>query len=79
MDVKSRDYYIDNIVPGNIVAFRVEDRMYTGKIYSIEEGSYTIKTKNASVYHVEKDRIVWVKNGSHWPQSIYEALKLNSR
>lgn len=79
MDTKNRDFYIENIVPGNIVAFRVEDRMYTGKIYSIEEESYTIKTKNASVYHVGKEQIVWVKNGSHWPKSIYDALKLNSR
>ena len=79
MDVKSRDYYIENIVPGNIVAFRIDDRMYAGKVYSIEEGSYTIKTKNASVYHIVKDDIVWVKNGSHWPKGVFDALKLNTR
>ena len=79
METKSRDFYISSIVPGNIVAFRIDDRMYAGKIHSVDEEGYTIKTKNASVYHVTADCIVWVKNGSHWPKGVFDALKLNTR
>lgn len=79
--MKNRDFYIDNIQEGNIVAFTIGDNMYSGKVVSIIKqdeklGSlFTIKTKNGSVYYVHPVEIVWVKTGSHWPNGIFNALK----
>lgn len=78
---KTKKNYIENIQIGNIIAFKVEEDMYSGKVVDIsrsDEGvpQFTVKTKNGSVYFPEVDDITWVKNGSHWPVGIYNALKL---
>ena len=78
MSDKTRDSFISNIQVGNIVAFKIGENMYSGKIESIsnaEEVTFTIKTKNCSVYYVGKHDIIWVKNGSRWPVGIFNALK----
>lgn len=72
---KSREQYIKNIVPGNIVAFKNGTGMYSGKVEAVEGTTYTIRTKNCSVYYIEAEDIVWVKNGTHWPIGIFNALK----
>ena len=78
MDKKRREYYVANIAIGNIVAFKDEETMFSGKIVQLPETSsdkFVIKMKNGSIYYVEADDIVWVKNGSHWPNGIFNALK----
>ena len=77
MELKSKKDFIENIQPGNIVAFKIEDDMYSGKVIGICEYGFTVKTKNGSVYYPTRDDIAWVKNGSHWPVGIYNALKLS--
>lgn len=72
---KSRAYFLDNMKPGNVVAFNMSDRMLSGRIKDISNGIVTIKTKNGSIFHVEKEKIVWVLTGSHWPVGIYNALR----
>lgn len=78
---KTKKDYVDNIQIGNIIAFKVGEDMYSGKVIDISiysEGvfQYTVKTKNGSVYFPSVDDITWIKNGSHWPVGIYNALKL---
>ena len=76
---KNRDFYLSQLSVGNIVAFRIGDCMYSGKVVSLhdKESSLicTVKTKNGSVYYPHADEIVWIKNGSYWPSGIYNALK----
>lgn len=71
---KSREYYINLLRVGNIVAFKYDDNMFSGKVIEIAD-DIVVKTKNGSVYTIKKDSIVWVKNGTHWPVGIYNALK----
>ena len=78
MDEKSREFFLSNIAEGNIVAFRVDEKMYSGKIMSIENEQITVQTKNGSVYFIAKSDVVWVKNGTFWPKGIYNALKLSN-
>ena len=78
MERKTRGEFLSNLQLGNIVAFRVGDYMYSGKVVFIVEGDdkvVTIKTKNGSVYYPHISEIVWIKNGTHWPQGIFNALK----
>lgn len=78
MERRTREEFLSNLQLGNIVAFRVGDYMYSGKVVSIVEGddkAVTIKTKNGSVYYPHISEIVWIKNGTHWPQGIFNALK----
>lgn len=75
---KSRESFIKNIVTGNIVAFKSEKGMFSGKIVEISDDTFTIETKNKSIFYVESENIVWVKNGTHWPEGIYNALKKRS-
>ena len=75
----TREFYLSTIEPGTIVAFKVLDHMLSGKVASSDEETYTVITKNGSVYYPKKEEITWVKNGSRWPRGIYNALKLNSK
>lgn len=76
---KSREFYLNSLEEGNIIAFRMEEKMYTGKVISIEEEKLTVMTKNGSVYYPTKENVVWVKNGTFWPQGVYNALKLTNK
>lgn len=80
MERRTREEFLSNLQLGNIVAFRVGDYMYSGKVVSIVDNLdvgkvITIKTKNGSVYYPHVSEIVWIKNGTHWPQGIFNALK----
>lgn len=80
MERKTRNDYIRNLQLGNIVAFKTGDSMFSGKVVSIAENglddkTITIKTKNGSVYYPHLSDIVWIKNGSYWPEGIFNALK----
>lgn len=73
--MKTREEYLANLAVGNIVAFKNDEYMYSGKVEAFSNGTVTIKTKNASVYYIRIEDIIWVKNGSHWPKGIFNALK----
>lgn len=72
---RTRGHYIDNLQPGNIIAFRIQEDMFSGKVIEINDFDVVVKTKNGSVYNPTKDDIAWIKNGSHWPVGIFKALK----
>lgn len=78
MKNKTRNQYLEMIQPGNIVAFRFLDKMFSGKVIEPVPNGWTVQTKNGSLYVVEKDNIAWVKNGSYWPIGIYNALKYSN-
>mgnify|MGYP004649131643 FL=1 len=71
---KKKNEYIENMCIGNIVAFKREDLMFSGKVVDIAD-NVTIQTPNNSIFYVEKTDIVWVKVGTKWPLGIYNALK----
>ena len=80
-NLKTRSDYLNEMQPGNIIAFTSADRMVAGRVVSIVDNNthetITVKTKNGSVYFPKRTDIVWVKTGSRWPIGIYNALKLN--
>lgn len=77
---KSREEYIKNICPGNIVAFNSGEYMFSGRVIDFSPTNrVVIKTRNGSVFFVERNDIVWVKTGSKWPLGIYNALKLKQK
>lgn len=76
MDKKTRQEYLENLQIGNIVAFKVGEHMFSGKVVSFPGMCrITVKTKNGSVYYPDISDVVWIKNGTHWPQGIFNALK----
>ena len=80
MERRTSEEYLSKHQLGNIVACRVGEQMNTGKVVSIVDNTdvgkvITIKTKNGSVYYPHISEIVWIKNGTHWPQGIFNALK----
>ena len=72
---KTKQEYISNICVGNIVAFKIEDLMFSGKVIEVSEDKVTIQTPNNSIFYVERENVVWVKIGTKWPVGIYNALK----
>lgn len=72
---KTKQEYISNICVGNIVAFKREDLMFSGKVIGVSEDKITIQTPNNSIFYVERENVVWVKIGTKWPVGIYNALK----
>ena len=71
---KTKKDYIDNLCIGNIVAFKREDLMFSGKVIDIKE-QVTIQTPNNSIFYIDKKDVVWIKVGTKWPLGIYNALK----
>ena len=76
MSEKSREHYLNQLSIGQIIAFRINEAMFTGKVIQLTPEHLVVKTKNGSVYYPTKDQVVWVKNGTYWPKGIYNALKL---
>lgn len=76
--MKTREEYIQNLQKGNLVAFRNKEGMYSGTVQDISD-KVMVKTNNGSIYFVEKKNIVWVKNGTHWPIGVYNALMETKR
>ena len=72
---KTKQEYISIICVGNIVAFKIEDLMFSGKVIEVSEDKVTIQTPNNSIFYVERENVVWVKIGTKWPVGIYNALK----
>lgn len=74
----TREEYLNTVEVNSVVAFRMGDAVFSGKIISIDwerPNPFVAKTNNGSVYFVSKQDIMWVKNGSKWPVGIYNALK----
>ena len=59
---KTKQEYISNICVGNIVAFKREDLMFSGKVIEVSEDKVTIQTPNNSIFYVERENVVWVKS-----------------
>lgn len=72
---KTKQDYINNLCVGNIVAFKREDLMFSGKVIAKDSGQVVIQTPNNSIFYVERENVVWVKIGTKWPVGIYNALK----
>lgn len=76
MKPKSREFYLKSISIGTIVAFKNSDKLFSGKVIEIKNDKLTVQTKNCSVYYINVNDVVWVKNGTNWPVGIYNALKI---
>lgn len=74
-NTKTREYYVDMATVGMTIAFIENNVMLSGKIIAIENDTFTIRTKNCSIYFVKKQNVVWVRTGTHWPVGIYNALR----
>lgn len=78
---RTREYFVENMQVGNVVAFTVDSptgpKMLSGRVIQIATDKVTIRTKNASIFYPKKDQIVWVRTGTKWPLGIYNALKFN--
>ena len=76
-----REQFINNISVGNIVAFRSNSCMYSAKVIEVRDANkpLVVQTKNGSILYVDRQDVAWVKNGTHWPAGIYNALKYTKR
>ena len=76
-----REQFINNISVGNIVAFRSNSGMYSAKVIEVRDANKPLKKKkkNGSILYVDRQDVAWVKNGTHWPAGIYNALKYTKR
>lgn len=72
---KTREYFVEHIEPGNMVAFNTSTCMASGRVIEISPTSITVQTLNGSIFFIPKSDIVWVKQGTRWPLGIYNALR----
>lgn len=76
--MKNKQQYLDSLKVGQIVAFKINDKMISAKVsYFLKDGSVEVETKNGSKYYIKTEEISWVKTGARWPAGIYNALKAN--
>lgn len=74
MSCKSK--YIEQAVPGTIVAFRVDEyKVLSGIIEEVHALEFVIRTKNGVKFTVRKRNVIWVRTGPRWPRGVYLALK----
>lgn len=80
---QTRQFYIDNMQLGNVVAFTISkdgsQTMLSGRVRHITNDVVTVQTKNGSIFYPRKDQIVWVRTGTRWPLGIYNALKFGKK
>lgn len=80
---QTRQFYIDNMQLGNVVAFTItkdgSQTMLSGRVRNITNDVVTVQTKNGSIFYLKKDQIVWVRTGTRWPLGIYNALKFGKK
>nr|DAZ12657.1 MAG TPA: hypothetical protein [Caudoviricetes sp.] len=80
---QTRQFYIDNMQLGNVVAFTISkdghQTMLSGRVRSITPEAVTVQTKNGSIFYPKKDQVVWVRTGTRWPLGIYNALKFGKK
>lgn len=70
--------YIDEAVPGNLVAFRNSSyRVKSAKIVkkSTVDKKLLLETKYGKQHLVPYSDIVWVNTTGHWPRWVYDLLK----
>lgn len=70
--------YIDEAVPGNLVAFRNSNyRVKSAKIVkkSTADKKLLLETKYGKQHLVPYSDIVWVNTTGHWPRWVYDLLK----
>ena len=79
MLTEARKKYLDSLSVDNIVAFKNGNNVFSGKVIEIVGKYATIQTPNGSIYYVSKQDISWIKNGSHWPTGIFNALKRSKK
>jgi len=72
---KGKKDYVENAESGLLVAFRIGNKITTGKIKQNLQNYYIIETIKGSKLKVNKENILWVKTGQRWPNHIYNALK----
>lgn len=77
--MKTKQSYLENLKPGQIIAFKNREKMLTAKVIEIEDHTVCVETRNGSKYFIQLEDVSWVKTGSRWPSGIYNALKNNSK
>lgn len=74
--MSKREDLLNNISVGNIIAFTdTSQEMYSGRVVEIKDKTLVVRTKNGSVFFVDRSHVTWVKNGTRWPTGIFNALK----
>lgn len=76
---KGKEVYIDNIVVGDLLAFRVElgdEKLISGKVITIKSDGFGIQTKNGTQYNITAEHIAWVNTTGKWPKGVMDAFKL---
>lgn len=76
IQTKSKQIYIDTIVPGVLVAFQA-DKVRSAKVLKKSTKNRKLKliTEYGREFIVGFDDILWVKTGTRWPKGIYQLLK----
>jgi hypothetical protein len=59
---------------GMIVAFYINESLFSGMITEIHQEKFAIQTKNGNRFLVNKKDVAWYKTGKRWPKGIYEEL-----
>lgn len=77
--MKTKQYNLENLMVGQLVAFKNGDKMISAKVTNIYQDTIEVESRNGSVYFINREEIAWVKTGSRWPTGIYNALKINER
>lgn len=71
----NRHEYIKKARTGDIVAFKVGEKVLSGMIRELHRSSFKIETKNGRSFVISFDHVIWVKTNDRWPKWVYLALK----
>lgn len=71
----NRHEYIKKARTGDIVAFKVGEKVLSGMIRELHRSSFKIETKNGRSFIISFDHVIWVKTNDRWPKWVYSALK----
>ncbi len=71
-EIKRR--YARTVALETIVAFKVGNKMYSGKIIEIHLDKFRVETKRGVRFLIDKEAVAWFKTGDRWPRGVYNEL-----
>lgn len=72
---KNKQVYIKKTKTGDIIAFKVGEKVLSGMVKELHTTGFKVQTKNGRFFTIGFENTVWVKTNGRWPKWVYLALK----
>lgn len=77
--MKTKQDFLAKVQVGSLIAFRIGEDVYSGKVIEVRPTQFIVRTKSCSIFFVDYQDFIWLKTGTKWPEGIYNALRYRAQ